>query len=435
MKEGSHFDLGVAIGLLVAMQIMPQEETSSYLILGELALDGKIIKVKGILPAAIKASSLDFGLICPKANGGEALWSGNPSILAADNLMSIIQHFRGDSIMMPPKQELQLDDFKYLDLKDVKGQKAAKRAMEIAAAGGHNTIMCGPPGSGKSMLAKRLPGILPPLSTSEKLEISIIASIVGTLGDAIKMQRPFHDPHCSASMPAMIGGGRNAVPGEVTMTHLGVLFLDELPEFSRSVLESLRQPVESATVTVSRVNMHVTYPARFQLIAAMNPCKCGDFRTMMATSCRKAPGCAADYQSRISGPLLDRFDLQIEIPSIHPDKIMMINSKDNEEESADVLKRVAAARKIQEVRYKDRGIRLNCELNGEDLSDFAKIDELMRKLLSQAVNRYNLSMMGVNRVLRVARTIADLQERDGLVKDDIIEALGYRRAMTNVGSY
>lgn len=315
LKEGSHFDLPIALGLLAAMQIVPAEEAARYVALGELALDGKLSAVAGILPSAIHANATQRGLICPAANGNEAVWAGEIDVLAAGDLLALINHFKGQQILSRPALQLAGIDTSYADLRDIKGQETAKRALEVVAAGGHNLLMIGPPGSGKSMLAARLPGILPPLSPPEALEVSMIHSLAGLLADGKLLQRrPFRDPHHSATQPALIGGGLRAKPGEISLAHHGVLFLDELPEFPRPTLEALRQPIESGRAVVARANHHVTYPARFQLIAAMNPCRCG-YLSDPTQGCGRAPRCGQDYQSRLSGPLLDRIDCHVEVGS------------------------------------------------------------------------------------------------------------------------
>jgi magnesium chelatase family protein len=304
LKEGSHFDLPIALGLLVAMDVIGQDDVLGYTVLGELALDGALSAVAGVLPAAIGAGAVGNGLICPATCGREAAWAGDVEVLAADNLLSLINHFKGVQILSAPEPALVTEDAntpKFLDLRDIKGQETAKRALEIAAAGNHNLLMLGPPGAGKSMLAQRLPGILPPLSPREALEVSMIHSVAGLLNDGeINRRRPFRDPHHSASLPALVGGGQRAKPGEISLTHNGVLFLDELPEFARPTLEALRQPLESGRAVVARVNAHVSYPARFQLIAAMNPCRCGHLDDA-SLACSRAPKCARDYQTKISG--------------------------------------------------------------------------------------------------------------------------------------
>lgn len=343
-KEGSHYDLPIALGLLAAMDILPQPEMEEYVVLGELSLDAGIRSVAGVLPAAIHAASNDNALICPSECGGEAAWAGDEfSILAPQNLLQLINHMKGTQVLTRPEGKIANDVvMRRPDLADVKGQETAKRALEVAAAGGHNMLMVGPPGSGKSMLASCLPSILPPLSTKEALDVSMIHSLSGTLSeDGLMKTRPYRDPHHSASLPALIGGGHKVKPGEVSLVHHGVLFLDELPEFSRSTLEALRQPLESGETLVARANNHVKYPAQFQLIAAMNPCRCGHLGDA-TRECTKAPRCAADYQSKISGPLLDRIDIQVDVPAV---SIADLDQKNNE--SSDIVAaRIAEARSI-----------------------------------------------------------------------------------------
>ncbi len=427
LKEGSHFDLPIALGLLINMGIVPAEEVSRYMVLGELGLDGSVISVNGVLPVAIKANQQNLGLICPAAQGSEAAWSGLKDIIAPQNLLQLINHFKGTQLIPFPKAEKAEAKLSLLDLKDVKGQESAKKALEVAAAGGHNMLMIGPPGSGKSMLAQRLITILPPLSPEEALETSMIHSVAGELKDGkISFERPFRDPHHSASTPALVGGGRKAQPGEISLAHNGVLFLDELPEFNRATLEALRQPLENGSITISRVNAHTVYPAKFQLVAAMNPCRCGHLGNH-ALECSRAPLCAEEYQNKISGPLLDRIDISIEVPAVNPWDLA--NAKEGET-SAEVLKRVIAARNIQKQRFEKLGyknLHTNSELKGEILEQVCPLEEDAKQLLVTFSEKNQLSARAYHRTLRLARTIADLQNCEKILKLHIAEALSYRR--------
>jgi len=427
-KEGSHFDLPIALGLLIAMGVLPGDELAGYTALGELSLDARISSVAGVLPAAIHALTRERGLICPAAQGGEAAWAEGLEVLAPSNLLALVNHFKGSQVLTPPKPALEDVADGGLDLKDIKGQESAKRALEVAAAGGHNLLMAGPPGAGKSMLAQRLPGILPPLSPAEALEVSMIHSVAGSLaGGRLLRRRPFRDPHHSASLPALAGGGLRATPGEISLAHLGVLFLDELPEFQRGALEALRQPMETGRVSVARANAHVTYPARVQLVAAMNPCRCG-YLDDPGRACARAPRCAADYQSKISGPLFDRIDLHVDVPAVSAADLSLPPPA---EDSAAVAARVAAARARQTARFaalpEEGRPRTNAEADGQLLEEIAAPDAEGRKLLTQAAEAMKLSARGYHRVLRVARTLADLDGAEAVRRPHIAEALTYRR--------
>lgn len=423
-KEGSHYDLPIALGLLGAMGAIDAETLAGYVVVGELGLDGRTAPSPGVLLAALNASSRDLGLICPAAQGSEAAWAGDIEVIGAPDLLALLNHFKGTSQLAPPLPGEIEAAVAGPDLKQVKGQETAKRALEIAAAGGHNLLMSGPPGSGKSLMAACLSGILPELTASEALEVSMVASVAGTLeGGKLARNRPYRAPHHSASMAALVGGGLKVRPGEVSLAHLGVLFLDELPEFQRPVLDSLRQPLETGSISIARANAHVTFPARVQLIAAMNPCRCGHLGDA-ALACSRAPRCAADYQAKISGPLLDRIDLHVDVQAVSAADLSLPPSS----EGSDVIgRRVSAARAIQSDRYIDESVRTNCEADGELLDAVATPDNAGQRLLAQAAEIMRLTARGYSRVLRVARTIADLSGSETVGRIHIAEALSYRR--------
>ncbi|WP_427453325.1 YifB family Mg chelatase-like AAA ATPase [Litorimonas sp. WD9-15] len=421
-KEGAHYDLPIALGLLAALGAIPEDAIEGFTAIGELSLDGTICAVPGALPAAVMASSHGLGLICPEPNGAEAAWAGDLPLLAPQTLVQLINHFKGTQVLARPEAGQMREEDSGLDMRDVRGQETAKRALEVAAAGGHNLLMVGPPGSGKSMLAARLPGLLPPLEANELLDVSMVHSVAGLLSKGeLSRARPFRAPHHSASMAAMVGGGAKAKPGEASLAHRGVLFLDELPEFTPQVLDSLRQPLETGEITVARVNAHVSYPARFQLIAAMNPCRCGTAGAD-GLACRRGARCAADYQGRVSGPFMDRIDIQIDVPAVTPADLALPPAAEG---TADIAARVARARYVQMDR--NDGV-TNAALAQNILEKVATPDEDGRKLLVQAAETLGLTARGYHRVLRVARTLADLSGSDAVHRLHIAEALSHRRA-------
>ncbi len=426
-KEGSHYDLPIALGLMAAIGALPAEFLSRFVVLGELALDGSIAAVTGALPAAIAANAMDKGLICPASSGREAAWAGTDlEVLAPENLIQLANHFKGTQVLSSPEPAIHAAADNLPDLSDIKGQETARRALEVAAAGGHNMLMIGPPGAGKSMLAARLPSILPPLSPKELLEVSMIASIAGSLSaGGLSDRRPFREPHHSASMAAMVGGGIRAKPGEVSLAHNGILFLDELPEFTPQVLDSLRQPLERGETSIARVNYRLTYPSRFQLIAAMNPCKCGRAGEP-GYKCPRGPRCANDYQARISGPFLDRIDIRIAVPAVTASDL--ITPKPSEA-SKEVAQRVAKVRTLQAERFAAIGrpdIRTIAQAPADLISAVAQPDAAGLALLKDAAEAMKLSARGYHRVLKISRTLADLDGSEQPGRIHLAEALSYR---------
>ena len=425
-KEGAHFDLPIALSLLAALEIVPPGPVARAVSIGEMSLDGALVAVAGALPAAMTAASLDADLLCPAACGPEAAWVGAAAVFAAPSLKALIDHLTGSAPLPQARAGRIAAAPEGPCLRDVRGQDRAKRALEIAAAGRHHLFLVGPPGAGKSMLAARLPGLLPPLSAMEALETSMIHSLAGTLEEGgILHRRPYQEPHHTASVAAIAGGGKRAGPGQISLAHNGVLFMDEFPEFPRAVLETLRQPIETGEVTIARANAHVRYPCRFLLVAAANPCRCGMLFDA-ERACTRAPGCGEEYMGKISGPLMDRFDLRLEVPAV---EVAELAAAPAGEPSAAVAARVAAARERQAARYADMpGVTVNADVSGDALMAVAAPDAEGHDMLLRATDRFRLSARGYHRVLKVARTIADLDGEEGVRRPHVAEALSYRLA-------
>lgn len=424
-KAGSHYDLPIALGLMAALGVVPAEAVAQFVVLGELGLDGRIVTVAGVLPAAVGANALAKGLICPASDGAEAAWaSADMALLAPSSLPQLVNHFAGRQLLPRPEPQLRHGARAIPDLVDVKGQESAKRALEIAAAGGHNMLMIGPPGSGKSMLAERLPSILPPLAPTVLLESAMIRSVAGLLSDGtLDARAPYRAPHHSASMAALIGGGPKARPGEVSLCHGGVLFLDELPEFAPQVLDALREPLETRTAMVARASHRVTYPARFQLLAAMNPCRCGHADDPGRT-CKRGKSCADDYQARLSGPLIDRIDVTIKVGAVTPADLRASAG----EASSAVAGRVQEGRERQRARLGDTRGNTNAELGVADLEATLDAQEDALSLVDKVAAERHLSARAYHRTLKVARTIADLDGSTRVRRVHVAEALAYRPA-------
>ena len=430
-KEGSAYDLPIAVGILAADEAVSTAKLGDNLIMGELGLDGKLMPIKGALPITIKAKELGYsGIILPQSNAAEAAVVDGITVYGASDLMQVINFLNGKEDIPPFRTDIEEDfysrqsDFPF-DFSEVRGQESVKRAFEVAAAGGHNLIMVGPPGSGKSMMAKRLPSILPPLTLQESLETTKIHSVSGMMqgGTSLITQRPFRSPHHTISSVALCGGGANPKPGEISLAHNGVLFLDELPEFSRDVLEVMRQPLEDRKICVARANYKVEYPAGIMFVASMNPCPCG-YYNHPTKACTCNPGQVQRYLNRISGPLLDRIDLQIEIVPVPFEKI---SDAREGEPSAAIRERVIAARKVQEERFKgEEGIYCNAQMTPKLIARYAALDDTSLAMLKTAMTKFDLSARAYDQILKVARTIADLDNSDNIQFRHIAEAIGYR---------
>ncbi len=428
LKEGSYFDLPITIAVLCAMEILPNEEIINYISMGEIALDAQIKNIPGVLAAAYFAAQQNKGFICPSNQVTEAsLIKDSIELLPINNLTEIIAHFKDGNIININTFDLnhkKAEEYSFTSISEIKGHYTAKVALEISAAGGHNLLMIGPPGSGKSMLASSIGGLLPPLTQKEMLDTSLIYSISGLMNNAsVITQRPYRTPHHSASMPSLIGGGSRIKPGEITLANNGILFLDELAEFDKNILDALRQPLETKEVHISRVNSHVIFPANFQLIAAMNPCRCGYYGDL-SRSCSKAPLCAETYQNKVSGPIIDRMDLIIEVL---PVTVEELNMKANSKEDKIIKDRVIKARDIQENRYKKYGIATNAEASTAIIEEESKISKDAKELLQKTTQKYDLSTRAYFRAIKVARTIADLESKPEINKEDIAVALSYRK--------
>jgi magnesium chelatase family protein len=427
-KEGSHYDLPIALGILVAMEVIDAELLSQYVVLGELGLDGSLSNVSGVLAASLDAFSQNKGIICPKDVAKEAVWAGSIDIVAAPTLKSVIDHLKGETILLPPEiPKLQYNPNSSIDFKEIKGHKTIKRALEVAAVGRHHVMMMGPPGCGKSLLASALSGIIPPLTPQEALDVSIIYSLAGlSPTQGLVEQRPYRSPHHSASLPSLVGGGHRSKPGEISLAHRGILFMDEFSEFNRSVLEALRQPLETGEVTISRANAHMTYPAEFQLIAAMNPCRCGFFGTI-EKQCGRAPVCAQDYQQKISGPLWDRFDMRLYVQALSKEDLAS-NNASHGDDSQTINHRIQSALQFQYDFQTELGVKIqsNSMLKGKILTQLTPLSDAASLLLAKALDKLLVSGRGYDRILRLSRSLADLEQSPVIDTHHLAEALSYR---------
>ncbi|HIW19814.1 MAG TPA: YifB family Mg chelatase-like AAA ATPase [Candidatus Alistipes pullicola] len=429
-KEGSAYDLPIAIAILAASEQLSDERIADFVIMGELSLDGSVLPVRGALPIALEAKKQGFrGVILPAHNAAEAAVVDGLEVYGVEHLREVVDFLRGEKELTPVRIDLERlfreeSEVFDLDFADVRGAVRAKRALEIAAAGGHNVLMIGPPGSGKTMLARRMPSIMPPMTLEEALETTKIHSVAGKLGAhaGLMLTRPFRAPHHLTSQAALAGGGSTPMPGEISLAHNGILFADELPEFGRNLLETLRQPMEDHMITVSRSKYTVQYPANFMLIAAMNPCPCG-YYNHPTKACVCSPGAVFKYMNRISGPMLDRIDMHIEVVPVEFDEL---SRSGGEESSAVIRQRVVAARKIQSARFAGTSIHTNSMMNSRFLREFCPLSEESSVLLRRAMERFNLSARAYDRIIKVARTIADLSGTEQIEPAHIAEAIGYR---------